>query len=335
MERKNNTLVPVLLLYNLDSTWGLEEELECMRHVELMAEALRKKGHEVEGVPVRRNVAYSLVGYDPKKYIVFNWCEGIDGGPNDYDVVARQLDELGFVYTGAGPESLALTQNKGYVKRILDQQRISTPPGRVFTHSEDAGEWTVFPAIVKPVAEHGSYGINHDSIVDDVAGLQRQIDYIMKEFGVGALVEEFIAGREINVAIWGNGALETLPLYEILFTHTTDPRRQVVDYDTKWSYDSIQFKHSIVSCPADVDESTARHARSTALAAYKALGCRDYGRIDMRVRDGVSYVVDVNANPDITIEGGFANTVRAAGLDYGAMASRIVKLAAERRYHDN
>lgn len=335
MEQKNNTLVPVLLLYNVDSTWGLEEEVECMRHVELLADALREKGHEVEGVPVRRNAAYSLEGYDPKKYVVFNWCEGIDGSPNDYDVVARQLDELGFVYTGAGPESLTLTQHKGHVKDILARQRISTPVGRMFTGVEDAHEWTVFPAIVKPAAEHGSYGIHPDSIVDDVDGLQRQIDYIMKEFGVGALVEEFIAGREINVAIWGNGVLETLPLYEIIFTHTNDPRRQVVDYDTKWSYDSIQYTHSIVSCPADVDEATAEHAQKHALAAYKALGCRDYGRIDMRVRDQMAYVVDVNANPDITIEGGFANTVRAAGLDYGTMASRIVNLAAERHYNTN
>lgn len=322
---------PVLLLYNIDSTWALDEEVDCQKQVERLADAMRREGHEVEPVKVRRSVAFSLDGYDPREAVVFNWCEGIDGDPNAYDEVARQLDELGFVYTGSGPLALTQTQNKDDVKQILNRLSISTPQGRVFTDSVNAHEWTIFPAIVKPVAEHCSYGIDADSVVDNVPDLRRQIDYLMEEFGVGALVEEFIAGREINVSIWGNGVPETLPLYEVAFTDVDDPLQQVVDYDTKWTPDSFQYTHSLIHCPADLEEKSAAYTRATALAAYKALNCRDYGRIDTRVRDGIAYVVDVNANPDITIDGGFANTVKAAGFDYGAMASRIVGLAARRK----
>ena len=85
-----------------------------------------------------------------------------------------------------------------------------------------------------------------------------------------------------------------------------------------------------VSCPTDLDAPTAERVRAAALATYRALRCRDYGRIDTRLRDGVPYVVDVNANCDITIDGGFAKTAKVAGYDYGAMASRILGWAARR-----
>ncbi len=75
----------------------------------------------------------------------------------------------------------------------------------------------------------------------------------------------------------------------------------------------------------------ARQDAGTELAAYRALRCRDYGRIDLRLREGAPYVVDVNANCDITIDGGFAKTAKVAGCDYGAMASRIVGWANRRR----
>ena len=322
---------PVLLLYNVESGWSPEDAVDCMQQVDRMANGLRAHGHPVEPVAVSKDVAAPLAGRDPREAIVFNWCEGLDGQPNAYDVVAKTLDDLGFVYTGAGPWALRHTQNKADFKRSLDALGIPTPRWCVFTTPQEAAGWDVFPAIVKPVAEHCSYGITTDSVVSDVAGLRRQIDYIMATFGVGALVEEYIDGREINVSIWGNGTPMALPLYEIDFSGIDDPRQHVVSYDSKWVPESFQYKHTPVRCPTDVDEPVADAIRSTALAAYRAMRCRDYGRIDTRVRDGVAYVVDVNANCDITAEGGFAKTAKVAGYDYGAMASQIVKWASRRK----
>jgi D-alanine-D-alanine ligase len=296
-----------------------------------MAQGLREEGHAVELVEVRTDMVTPLRQYHPRKAVIFNWCEGLDGQPNSYDLVARTLDEMGFAYTGSDPWTLTHTQSKAKFKTQLDQFGISTPRWRVFTDVCEAGEWTVFPAIVKPVAEHCSYGINADSVVDDAAGLCRQIEYVMSTFGVGALVEEFIAGREINVSIWGNGKLEALPLYEIDFTGIDDPRRRIVDFDSKWTPDSFEWRHTASRCPTDLDEPVAERTRAAAIAAYRALKCRDYGRIDMRLRDGIPYVVDVNANCDITIDGGFAKTARVAGYTYGMMASRIVQWAAYRK----
>ncbi|HLF26780.1 MAG TPA: hypothetical protein VJG32_10615 [Anaerolineae bacterium] len=330
MSVANSAQRNVLLLYNVDSTWTPEDALDCQQHVERLADGMRGVGHGVDLVEVRQDVVAPLHGRDPREAIIFNWCEGLDGQPNAYDIVTRTLDELGFAYTGSGPWALAHTQNKAVTKHVLDQLGISTPRWRVFTNTRAADEWTVFPAIVKPVAEHCSYGITADSVVDDAAGLRRQIELIMEKYGVGALAEEFIIGREINASIWGNGAPYVLPLYEIMFTDIEDPRRQVVDFDAKWAIDSFQYNHTPSHCPAELDEPLAGRIRATALAAYRALRCRDYGRIDMRVRDGVPYVVDVNANCDITIDGGFAKTAQVAGYNYGAMASQIVQWASKR-----
>jgi D-alanine-D-alanine ligase len=330
MSKSNNSHPPVLLLHNVDSSCTPEDALDCQLHVERMAGGLRAQGHMVETAPVYREVADPLRAYDPREQVVFNWCEGIDGQPNAYDVVAHTLDQLGFTYTGSGPWTLRHTQNKAGFKRVLDELGIPTPRWRVFTRSQDADAWDVFPSIVKPVAEHCSYGITSDSVVNDAAKLRRQIDAIMAAFGVGALVEEYIEGREINVSIWGNGTPMTLPLYEIDFSSIADPSQQIVSYDSKWVPESFQYKSTPVRCPTDVDEALTDTIRRTALAAYRAMRCRDYGRIDTRVRDGVAYVVDVNANCDITIDGGFAKTAKVAGYDYGAMASQIVRWANTR-----
>jgi D-alanine-D-alanine ligase len=331
MSESNGARSPVWLLYNVDSTWTPEDAVDCMHHVERMAEALRGAGHAVEPVEVRQDIVAPLRGRDPREAVIFNWCEGLDGQPNAYDLVARTLDDFGFAYTGSGPWALQHTQNKADFKTVLDALDIATPRWRVFADTRAIEQWTIFPAIVKPVAEHCSYGITADSVVDDAAGLRRQIEFVMDKFGVGALVEEFIVGREVNASIWGNGSPYVLPLYEIEFPDIDDPRRQVVDFDAKWTLDSFQYTHTPSRCPADLDAQTAARARGTALAAYRAMRCRDYGRIDLRLRDGVAYVIDVNANCDITIDGGFAKTAKVAGYDYGAMASQIVSWASARR----
>lgn len=331
MSESNGFHPPVLLLYNVDSTWTPAEAIDCQQHVDRMAAALRGEDHTVELAEVRCDIVAPLRGHDPREAVIFNWCEGIDGQPNAYDLVTRTLDGLGFAYTGSDAWTLQHTQNKADFKKILDSLGITTPRWRVFTSTHDADDWTIFPAIVKPVAEHCSYGITPESVVDDVAGLRRQIDAVMGKFGVGALVEEFIEGREINVSIWGNGAPEPLPLYEIEFPGIDDPRRRIVDFDSKWLPESFQYTHTPSRCPTDLDEATAERVRATGLAAYRAMRCRDYGRIDIRLSEGIAYAVDVNANCDITIDGGFAKTAKVAGYDYGAMASRIVGWASKRK----
>ena len=328
---EEETLWPVVLLYNVDSSWTFDEVREAEQYLTTMVDALAHHGHPVELAQVRHDVARPLCHFDPREQIVFNWCEGLDGEPNAFDRIPPVLEELGFAYTGATAWTLAMTQDKAAAKTILDQLNIPTPAWRAFRSPDEVEGWDIFPAIVKPAAEHCSSGITDGAVVSDLEQLRERVATIVKMYGGQALVEDFIEGREFNVSIWGNGRPAPLPLYEIDFSAIPDPHHRLVDFDAKWIKGSYTYEHTPARCPADVDDELAGRIRSVAMDAYRALRLRDYGRIDMRVRDGQPYVVDVNSNPDITIDGGFAKTAAVAGYDYGAMVSRIVNLAGHRK----
>jgi D-alanine-D-alanine ligase len=324
-------LWPVVILYNVDSSWTDTDVMESEQYLVTMANALTDHGHPVELAQVRCDVVGPLQRLDPREYIVFNWCEGLDGVPRSYDRIPPVLEELGFAYTGANAWTLAVTQDKAATKTILDEQDIPTPAWRAFSSSDEVRDWNVFPAIVKPAAEHCSSGITDGAVVSNRKQLRERIKYILESYGGQALVEDFIVGREFNVSIWGNGRPMPLPLYEIDFSDIPDTYHRLVDFDAKWSKGSFSYEHTPSCCPADVDDELAERIRSVAMAAYRALHLRDYGRIDMRVRDRQPYVVDVNSNPDITIDGGFAKTTAVAGYSYGAAISYIINLAAHRK----
>ncbi len=324
-------LWPVVLLHNYDSSWTAEEAQEVEQCVMTLADALTRHGHPVELAPVRDDVAGPMRRFDPREQIVLNWCEGIDGVPRSFDRIPPVLEELGFAYTGATAWTLAVTQDKAATKTILDRLNIPTPAWRTFRAPSEVEDWNIFPAIVKPAAEHCSFGITDGAVVTDIDQLRERVNTIVQTYGGEALVEDFIEGREFNVSIWGNGKPAPLPLYEIDFSDIPDPRQRLVGYDAKWTKGSFEFEHTPSRCPAPVDDDLAERIRRVAMAAYRTLRLRDYGRIDLRVRDGQPYVLDVNSNCDITIDGGFAKTAAVAGYDYGAMASRIVNLAARRR----
>ena len=321
---------PVVLLHNMDSSWTAEEAREVERHVSTMAEALRSQGHSVETVPVRRDIGGKLLKFDAQHHVVFNWCEGLDGIPNSYHLIPPALEQLTFAYTGSTARTLQMTQSKVATKLILERMCIPTPRWSAYAGPDDVEKWTVFPAIVKPAGEHCSFGITDGAVVTNRHQLRERVAYVTQTYGGQALVEDFIDGREFNISIWGNGQPVPLPLYEIDFSGIPDHLHRLVDYDAKWTIGSFAYEHTVSRCPAQVEQAVAQRILGAAMAAYKALELRDYGRIDIRVCDGQPYVLDVNSNPDITSDGGFARTAAVAGYDYGTMASHIVSLAAHR-----
>jgi D-alanine-D-alanine ligase len=209
------------------------------------------------------------------------------------------------------------------------QNNISTPVSKVFSQPERDG-WKHYPALVKPTLEHCSFGITPEAVVDDPGQLERRIEYVLDTWHQPALVEEFIDGPEVNAAIWGNGHLKVLPLSMLDFHAFSDYHQRLVTFDAKWEPSADAFRLNPTTCPAEFEPELQERIESTACAAYRALRLRDYGRIDMRLRDGVPYVLDVNSNPDITIPGGFARSAREAGYDYSRAISHIIQLASER-----
>jgi len=146
-------------------------------------------------------------------------------------------------------------------------------------------------------------------------------------------VEQFVAGREINVTLveW-DGDVHPLPLAEIDFSAFPPGKPRIVDYAAKWLADSFEFQHTPRRIPAAVDETTAAAIRRLALAAWRAVGCRDYARVDLRLdAEGRPFVLEVNPNPDISPDAGFAAALAAAGIPWVEFVRKMVENAAGRR----
>jgi len=294
--------------------------------------ALTKLGHSVRVLPLGEDVAVfieELRSLGPE--VVFNLCEGFWGNSRQEMHVAALLDLLGFAFTGAGPLSLGLTQDKVRTKDLLLKHGLPTPkyvlvrPGEAHPRVRDMR----FPLIVKPRFEDASLGITQDSIVEDEKRLKRRIDYVHQMYRQGALVEEFIEGREINAAIIGNSPYQVLPLSEIQFK--TGLSRAIVSYDGKWLENSEEYAQTEPVCPATLKARDEILVKDVALRAYKILECRDYARVDIRLREGVPYILEVNANPDISPSAGLSRAAKVGGFDYPKLIERILLMALKRK----
>lgn len=322
--------LPVLLLHNLDQSWSAASMSACRREVRGLRTALRRFGHTVTTAEVTVPALESVLSqYDPSEYVVFNWCEELPGIPHSEARVAEILAEMNFTFTGATGETLRLSWDKRKVKGTLEEAEVPTPRWRVYSKPDPDG-WDCFPSIVKPALEHCSYGVTHGAVVLNQREMRQRLEYVLTAFKQPALAEDFIDGREFHVTVWGNGDLEMLPAAEMDFAAFDCVRDRLCTYDSKFTEGSEAYEKIEARVPARLDTGEAELLEATSCRAYRAIGCRDYARMDVRLRDGVFYVLDVNANPDISSETTMTEAARLAGYSRGAMASVLVNLAARR-----
>lgn len=297
-----------------------------------VAEALDELGHKSVLVPLGEDVtafAGQLRRLQPD--LVFNLCEGCWGDSSKEMHVAALFDLLGLTYTGAPPFTLGLTQDKARTKDLLSRHQLPTPKYclvKLGEHSSRVKDMA-YPLIVKPRREDASQGISNESVVENEKKLSARIEYVHRTYRQGALVEEFIDGREINAAIIGNGPHELLPLSEIVFH--PDLAQPIVSFEGKWLEQSQQYKLTEPVCPAQLKMRSEMLVRDVALRAYKLLECRDYARVDFRLRDGVPYILEVNANPDISPAAGLARSAKVAKTSYPQLIGHILELARKRK----
>jgi D-alanine-D-alanine ligase len=150
------------------------------------------------------------------------------------------------------------------------------------------------------------------------------------EVGQPAIVEDFIDGREFHVSMWGNGRVSMLPPAEMDFSAFSDVHDRLCTYDAKFIPGSVHYENINTVVPSTLKDAELAELERVCMAAYKAIGCRDYGRIDIRLRDGVFYVLDINPNPDISEDASMASAAEHAGYSHKDMATYLVKLAARR-----
>ncbi len=323
--------LPVLLLYNIDPSWDSPARLDTLTETERLGDAMRGLGHPVTSVPLTdQDLQGALTNYDPDNFVVFNWCEELPGVPNSEASVANTLESLNFTYTGATPDVLALCQDKQRVKELLQAVNVPVPAGQLVTDPSELSTWTRYPAIVKAAHEHCSLGLTSQSIVSTPAELAARVAWVIHHFHQPAMVEDFIDGREFHVALVGNTRITMLPPAEMDFAEFKDFRDRLCTFDAKFKPDSEHYMKIRTLLPAPLSEPEMTALESVTKAAYRAVGCRDYARVDLRLRDGVFYVLDVNANADISADASIACAAEQAGWSYGHMGNRLVRLAARR-----
>ncbi|MGC9976541.1 MAG: hypothetical protein ABSC57_07515 [Syntrophales bacterium] len=327
---RGRTDLPVLLLHNIDQAWDPADIDLTLQEVANLQSALEEQGHLVTNVPViNADLSSCLNSYDPYRHIVFNWCEEIPGVPHSEALAAETFEELDFTYTGSTPEVLRFCWHKEKVKRRLEKARVPTPRWRIY-NSLDINDWNCFPAIVKPSREHCSYGVTTDAVVTSPHELRDRIAYIIEAFRQPALVEDFIDGREFHVSLWGNGNTRMLPPAEMDFTLFDDVRDRLCTYDSKFIPGSSHYVKIGLQLPAPLNDLEHERLKKTSILAYKTLGCRDYARLDIRLRDGIFYILDVNPNSDVSAEASMACAAEFMGYSHGEMISHIINLAAKR-----
>jgi D-alanine-D-alanine ligase len=261
----------------------------------------------------------------------FNLCESLVGDARLESAVPLVLELLGIPFTGSPPEALSFGLRKDRVKGRLEAAGIPTPAGRVLRAPDDACDLP-FPLIVKPVREDGSVGIWRTSVVHDPSGLSRAVEAVVTSFRQPCLVEQFVDGREFNVALLGHPTPRVLPLSEIDFAGLPEGSPRIVSYDAKWTSGSVDDLGTMPVLHPSLPSPLAARVRRVAAEAFRAVGVRDYGRVDVRLgSNGVPYVVDVNPNCDLSRNAGLPRAAAAVGIDYGPLVGLLVRYALRRR----
>jgi len=308
-------------------------EKSFLNELNTIQKRLKKYYTQVETLAVDRDVQKiinSINSYSPD--VIFNFVESVEGVASYEYCMAGIYELLGYEYTGCDPISLGNCLNKARTKDILNAFGIRTPnylqlkPHARFTKKDIALD---YPIILKLMSEDASIGISEYSVVNNYTELRRQFVFLSDTYNEEIILEEYIQGRELNIAVLGD---KVLPISEIDFSGLPSDLPKIVTYDGKWIENSLYYNHTKPVCPANINAQIQKRINNIAVQAFKALTCRDYARVDIRLdKRGIPYVIEVNPNPDISTDSGFARAVKAAGINHSELLFTIANFALERK----
>jgi D-alanine-D-alanine ligase len=309
---------------------GLSEEetaeFDAEETIAAVCDALRGLGHEPVRIGHVKSLAAALVA-GQRWDAVFNICEGLKGVAREAQAPAL-LEAYDVPYMFSDPLTLALALDKAMAKRVARDLGVKVADFAVIESEADIARVRLpFPLFLKPVAEGSGKGVGAMSKVDDAAGLARSAADLLARFRQPVLVEEFLPGREFTVGITGTGAEgQVLGVMEIV------PKEKYIGHGYGFeNKETWEDKLSVVRATDDA----ARAAGAVALNAWRALRCRDGGRVDIREdRDGQPCFIEVN--PLAGIRPGYSDLCFIAefeGLTYTQLIGRFVD-AFLRRHPD-
>jgi D-alanine-D-alanine ligase len=311
------------ILHDVHAALGPPDQSDTLVEAQALASALRELGFEPEIVPASLDLASlerTLGILAPA--VVVNLVESLEGRGRLLHLVPALLESLGLPFTGCSSASLALTSDKPLAKRLIASAGLPTPAA--FSPHARAGRW-----IVKSVWEHASLGLDDGAIVAADRAAQT-IERRRAEFGGDWFAEEFVPGRELNVALLAEPTgPRALPVAEIRFDAFPADKPRIVGYAAKWDLDSFEYRNTPRSFA--VEPELAERLRRIALDCWALFRLEGYARVDFRVDErGMPWVLEVNANPCLSPDAGFAAALAEAGVGYEAAVATLIDDALER-----
>lgn len=262
--------------------------------------------------------------------MVVNLVESIEGKGRLIHLFPSLLDTIDLPYTGAGAEAMTLTSNKVLAKKWMSAAGIPTPPWA--TMNEDVvPDKNVPPVwIIKSVWEHASIGIGENSFLEtkDRKELRDFLKTRAVSLGGEAFGEVYVDGREFNLSILsGKNAPEVLPPAEIIFEGYTSDMPKIVDYKAKWDETAYAYHHTPRSFDFSAEDFPLLETlKKLAVDCWNCFGLKGYARVDFRVDgEGAPWVLEVNANPCLSPDAGFAAALERAGISFEAAVERILE----------
>lgn len=317
----------VLIVHDDVSPSAQPDALDTLVQMRAVRAALENRARSVACVPFKSNLPQfrqSLLDRPPA--LVFNLVEAPLGSDRLALILPAILEDLGIPFTGADFATMLRLSDKTLAKQWLNAHGVDTPQcwreGASAQGSDEGGPW-----IVKSVWEHASFGLSAASVVSDLAEAQALVAAQTARHGGEWFAEQFIDGREFNVAILATpDGPRVLPLAEIVFDGLPADVPHIVDYAAKWLPESLEYQSTRRQFLDEVAEpELAAGLRRAALRAWDVCGLRGYARVDFRIdADGRPWVVDVNANPCIAPDAGFAAAAEQAGMAYPELIAAIV-----------
>ncbi len=311
----------VVILHGAVASDARPDELDLLTQVDAVGAALVSLGYSPVAVPLDLNLARAKERLQSLgSGVVFNLVESIAGSDQLALLASCLLDDLGIPYTGTPTNGLALASDKGLTKRWLRLHGLPTP-----AVSEDEAGWG--PWIVKSVREHASFGLDDSSLVPHSSELPAALAMRHARYGGEWFAERYVEGREFNVGLLAlPEGVQVLPIAEMLFCDYPPQKPRIVDYRAKWEPGSFEYQNT-VRCFEQRPEDQGLYAelKDWAERCWKVFDLRGYARVDFRVdRDGRPWVLEVNANPCLSPDAGFAAALAEAGISFPQAVTRIV-----------
>ena len=351
----------IVILHNAVASHESPEDQDTLTQVAAISQALDRLGHRPLAIPCTLDLAAareSLLAADAD--LVVNLVESLGGSDSLAHLAPALLDSMRLPYTGSHTEGLFATNHKLIAKRTMRQAGLPTPrwlnvSGTFRVPLQEVGTRNAFgpldisgragpsrqeeptasfqpPCIIKSVWEHGSRGLDDENVVHDgdaEAIRERLADFIART-GRPHFAEEFIDGREFNVPMLdGPDGPQVLPPGEMDFSTFPEGKPRIIGHRAKWHESSFEYNNTPRSFAVrEQDRGLVDQLRQLSLDCWRLFDLHGYVRVDFRVdRAGRPWILEVNANPCLSPEAGYAAALEEAGVSYDDAVRRIVESA--------